>query len=115
MLQGSAPDGKLGYLASLTNGDTGLSAGIKDELDRVEGDCRVMLLFEGTTDPGNTSVFDLVAFAGIRVMHTELTGSLDFKELSVQRCDAVLTGAVGDLTEVIDEGTTVFTPLILID
>ena len=74
-----------------------------------------MLLFDTLGSPGNNAQFGISQMAGIRIMDVELTGQLEYKHLSVQVCDATLTGAVGDLDDQIDEGTTVFTPLILVD
>jgi hypothetical protein len=102
-------------LPRTTEGDTGLSAGIKDALEAVTGECRPVFLFDGLAEPGNTASFSLTTMAGVRVMYTELTGQLTFKHLAIQACDATLTGAVGDITEPITKSTTVFTPLILIE
>lgn len=102
-------------LPRTTEGDTGLSAGIKDALDAVTGECRPVFLFDGLSSPGNTATFSLTKMVGARVMHSELTGNLEFKHLAIQMCDATLTGGVGDITEPITKSTTVFTPLILIE
>lgn len=96
-------------------GDTGVSVGMKDELEDVLGQCRAVFLFDGLSNPGNTSQFHVVGMAGVRVMHVQLTGNLEFKHLAMQLCEATVSGAIGDLDEQIDEGTTVFTPLILVE
>jgi hypothetical protein len=96
-------------------GDTGISAGIKDDLDAVVGQCRAVFLFDTLSDPGNNAQFGLVGVAGVRVMHAELTGNVEFKHLKLQLCEATLVGGVGDYDEQIGEGTTVFTPLILVE
>jgi hypothetical protein len=66
-------------------------------------------------NPGDNAKFYLTDWAGIRIMDVQLTGSLEIKNLTLQFCNAVGTGAVGDITEEIGEHTTVFTPLILIE
>jgi hypothetical protein len=96
-------------------GDTGVSAGIKDELASIYGQCRAMLLFSHLERPGNNAIFDVVDMAGIRVMHVEMTGALDFKHLAVQLCQSTLGNSTPDIENPVDRDTTVFTPLILID
>jgi hypothetical protein len=102
-------------IPSTTTGDTGISAGIKDDLQAVIGECRAVLLFESVTSVGNTSTFSITRIMGVRLMHVELTGQLEYKHLRVQLCQMQLVGGVGDMTSQIGPGTTVFTPLILIE
>jgi hypothetical protein len=96
-------------------GDTGISAGIKDELDAIEGDCRAILLFSAVDDPGNNATFHLTGWVGIRIMDSQLTGALEFKNLSVQFCELTMIGGIPDYDDQIGPETTVFTPLILIE
>jgi hypothetical protein len=74
-----------------------------------------MLLFSHLERPGNNAIFDVVDMAGIRVMHVEMTGALDFKHLAVQLCQSTLGNSTPDIENPVDRDTTVFTPLILID
>jgi Flp pilus assembly protein TadG len=97
------------------DGETGVSAGFKDALDRNLGQCRVIALYSSVAAPGDNATFTLSGWAGIRIMDVQLTGSLEIKNLTLQFCNAVGTGAVADITEEIGEHTTVFTPLILIE
>ena len=99
----------------ITGGDTGLSVGIKSALDAVTGHCKAVFLTDEVTNPGNTATFSIVGMAGVRVMHSELTGALKFKHLSLQACDVTLEGGTGDYDDQIGVGDTVFTPLILIE
>lgn len=96
-------------------GDTGVSAGIKDELEDIYGECRSILLFTTVESPGNNAMFYVVDMAGIRVMQVEMSGSLDYKHLSIQLCKPTLGNATPGTGNVIGEGKTVFTPLILIE
>jgi hypothetical protein len=100
---------------STTGGDTGLSAGIKDDLAAIIGHCRVIVLFDDLRGVGNNTEFDIVEMAGVRVMDVKLTGKMDFKHLTIQRCDATLAGGIGNIDDQIGVNTTVFTPLILIE
>ncbi len=66
------------------NGDTGLSAAIKDDLASVIGLPRAIPLFSNVSGNGNNSMFDIVGFGGIRVMAVKLTGSMASKHVLVQ-------------------------------
>jgi len=80
----------------LLNGDTGLSAGIKDDLASVIGKPRAIPLFSTVAGPGNNAMFTIVGFAGIRILDVKLTGSMSSKKVIIQPAfivdDAVLTG-----------------------
>ena len=85
------PDGTL-----LLNGDTGLSAAIKDDLESIIGLPRAIPLFNEVSGPGNNSVFTVVGFGGIRIMDVKLTGPMNKKRVIIQPAfvvdDAVITG-----------------------
>jgi hypothetical protein len=108
------PGGQLSLPMSL-QGDTGVSAGIKDELESIYGQCRSMLLFSTVNFPGNNAQFEVIDLAGIRIMQVELTGKLEYKHLSVQICQSTLGNAIPDVGKPIGNDTTVFTPLVLIE
>jgi hypothetical protein len=71
-----------GYI--MMNGDTGLSAAVKDELEAVKGQPRSIPLFDQVSGPGNNCDFRVVGFAGIRVMHVKLTGAMSQKAVIIQ-------------------------------
>jgi len=73
------PDGTL-----ILNGDTGLSAGIKDDLTAIIGQGRAIPLFTTVVGPGNNANFTIVGWAGIRIMYVKLTGSMSGKKVIVQ-------------------------------
>lgn len=66
------------------NGDTGLSAGVKDELEAIKGQPRAIPLFSQVSGPGNNAVYTVVGFAGIRIMNVKLTGPMRHKRLIIQ-------------------------------
>lgn len=66
------------------NGDTGLSAGIKDDLAAIKGLPRAIPLFNRVTGNGNNSMFTIVGFAGIRIMNVKLTAAMSSKEVIIQ-------------------------------
>jgi Flp pilus assembly protein TadG len=84
------PDGTLQL-----NGDTGLSAAIKDDLEAILGLPRAIPLFSHVNGPGNNAMFTIVGFAGIRIMYVKLTGAMSGKKVIIQPAlvvdDAVLT------------------------
>lgn len=85
------PDGTLEL-----NGDTGLSASVKDDLEFIKGLPRSIPLFNAVSGNGNNSTYTVVGFAGIRIMYVKLTGSMSNKQVIVQPAivvdDAVITG-----------------------
>eukprot|EP00913_Durusdinium_trenchii_P008366 g7859.t1 len=56
------------------NGDTGLSAGIKDELEAIIGQPRAIPIFTTVSGPGNNAMYTIVRFVGIRILKVKLTG-----------------------------------------
>jgi hypothetical protein len=94
------------------NGDTGISAGVKDELESIIGDPRIIPIFRSVEGPGNNAIYTIVKFCGVRIMDVKLTGNMDQKRVTIQPCPIVSEGAVyGD-----DAGTSsmVFTPVTLV-
>ncbi|GMV96516.1 MAG: hypothetical protein AMXMBFR83_08810 [Phycisphaerae bacterium] len=85
------PDGTIAL-----NGDTGLSAAIKDDLESIKGQPRAIPLFSKVVGPGNNSTFTVVGFAGIRIVNVKLTGSMSSKQVLIQPAfvvdDTVITG-----------------------
>ena len=88
---------KLGSDGTLIlNGDTGLSAGIKDDLTSIIGMPRAIPIFTTVSGPGNNANFTVVGFVGIRIMYVKLTGSMSSKKVLIQPAvlidDAAQTG-----------------------
>jgi Flp pilus assembly protein TadG len=57
------------------NGDTGVSAGIKDDLASVKGKPRSMMLYSTVTGNGNNAMYTVVGFVGVRIVDVKLTGN----------------------------------------
>jgi hypothetical protein len=80
----------------MMNGDTGLSASIKDDLEAVKGQPRSIPLFDQVSGNGNNSFYRIVGFAGIRIMHVKLTGAMSQKAVIIQPAmvadDTAITG-----------------------
>ena len=90
---GSLEFGSEGYLD--LNGDTGISAGVKEELKAIRGRPRAIPLFSDVWDPGNNATFRIVAWAGIRIMHVRLIGAEDRRQVIVQPAFVVDDAAMG--------------------
>jgi Flp pilus assembly protein TadG len=86
------------------NGDTGISAGVKDELESIQGLRRIIPIFSQVTGPGNNASYTIVQFAGIRIMEVKLTGNQSGKRVMVQPANIVARGGIPSPTS----GTTAF-------
>ncbi len=83
------PDGTL-----LLNGDTGVSAGAKDQLASIIGLPRALPLFSTVTGTGGNSVYTITGFTGIRILSVKLTGSMPEKRVVVQPAFVVDAAAI---------------------
>lgn len=101
-------EGKL-YL----NGDTGISAGVKDELAAIRGQPRTIPIFTAVHGPGNNAVYTIEAWQGVRIMDVKLTGPMNQKHLTIQMAPSVGRGMIPSETA----GTShfVYSPAILIE
>jgi Flp pilus assembly protein TadG len=79
----------------LLNGDTGVSAGCKDDLAAIIGQPRIIPLYSSVSGPGNNATYTIVGFAGITVLEVVLTGSLSSKHITIQPCWCIDANALG--------------------
>ena len=89
------PGGKLSFDDNgklYLNGDTGISAGVKDELASIVGETRIIPIFSNVTGNGNNATYTIVKFCGVRVMYVKLTGSN--KQVLVQPALCVTKGGI---------------------
>lgn len=93
------------------NGDTGISAGVKDELDSIKGQPRLIPIFSQVDGPGNNAQYTIVHWAGIRIMEVKLTGSMNQKRVVVQPAPMVMPGGIASTDETSDY---VYTPVVLV-
>ncbi|MDP6445146.1 MAG: TadG family pilus assembly protein [Pirellulaceae bacterium] len=75
------------------NGDTGISAGVKDELEDIKGQPRVIPIFSDVNGNGNNATYTIVRFAGVRIMEVKLTGNKNQKRVIIQPATIVVKGA----------------------
>jgi hypothetical protein len=80
------------------NGDTGISAGVKDDLASIIGKPRIVPIFNQVSGPGNNATYTIVGFGGIRIMNVKLTGSPSSKKVVIQFAPVVSRGAIPSST-----------------
>jgi hypothetical protein len=76
------------------NGDTGISAGVKDELASIIGKPRIIPIFRSVVGPGNNSDYSICKFVGVRILDVKLTGSMSSKRVIIQPCNVVAKGGI---------------------
>lgn len=94
------------------NGDTGISAGIKDELEMIKGKPRAVPVFRTIEGPGNNAIYTIVGWAGVRIMEVKLTGQMSSKQVVIQPAPLVSQGAIHNSTT--GSSDLIFTPVQLV-
>jgi hypothetical protein len=94
------------------NGDPGLSAGIKDELETIKGQPRALPIFSAVSGPGNNAMYTIVKFVGVRIMFVQLTGKPTSKKVIIQ--PAPLVDATAVTGNQVIRNDTMFGPASLI-
>lgn len=94
------------------NGDTGISAGVKDELAAIIGQKRIIPLFTQVTGPGNNASYEITRLVGVRILHVKLTGPMSKKQLIIQPADVVSKGTIPNTTTT-QTSENVFSPVWL--
>jgi Flp pilus assembly protein TadG len=76
------------------NGDTGISAGVKDELASIIGETRIIPIFSQVSGNGNNANYTIVQWAGVRILNVKLTGPMSSKQLIVQPAPVIARNVV---------------------
>jgi hypothetical protein len=76
------------------NGDTGISAAVKDELESIIGQKRIIPIFNTVSNPGDNAIYNIVRWAGIRICEVKLTGAMKHKRVIVQPANVCVPGAI---------------------
>lgn len=84
------------------NGDTGISAGVFDELLSICGQVRVIPIFTNVTQNGNNAQYTITHWCGVRIMDVKLTGNMKKKHLTIQRARCVSKGIISGSTSTSD-------------
>jgi hypothetical protein len=106
-----AADGAL-YVPFYIGGDSGLSTTVKQEFDAIEGQSRIIPLYDVVIGTGNTSIYHIVAYAIVTIVQVDFTGNP--KKLWVQPALLMTNKATAatDLSGVVTYG--IYTPPKLI-
>jgi Flp pilus assembly protein TadG len=94
------------------NGDTGISAGVKDELAAIIGEPRVIPVFSTVVGPGNNAEYTIVKWIGVRVMAVKLTGSMSQKHVTIQAAPIIAQGVIPSPTP--GTSSSVYSPVALV-
>ena len=76
------------------NGDTGISAGVKDELASIIGETRIIPIFNDVQGPGNNADYTIIKWVGVRILDVKLTGPKNKKRLIVQPAPVAASGII---------------------
>ena len=95
----------------ILNGDTGISAGIKDELASIIGEPRMIPVFSTVQGPGNNAQFTIVKWVGIRVVSVKLTGPMHKKHVTIQPAPYISKGAIAGSA---GDSDYVYSPVVLV-
>jgi hypothetical protein len=80
------------------NGDTGISAAMKDALEAIKGKPRIIPIFRTFTENGNNAEYGIVKWVGVRILDVKLTGSNNTKRVIVQPANIVTRGGIPNET-----------------
>ncbi len=94
------------------NGDTGISAAIKAQLETIKGEPRVIPIFESVAGNGNNANYVITQFAGVRIMYVQLTGAMKNKRVIVQPAAMQIRGGIH--TDGDPKVHYVFSPVVLV-
>lgn len=93
------------------DGDTGISAGVKDELASIIGQTRVIPIFREVNGPGNNAIYTIVKWGGVRICDVKLTGPMNKKHLTIQPAPVASTGIIP--STVSGQSDYVYSPAVL--
>jgi Putative Tad-like Flp pilus-assembly len=112
-IQELGKDLKFSAAGSMTlNGDTGISAGVKDELASIIGQPRIIPIFSTVSGNGDNANYTIVKWVGVRILKVTLTGALAKKAVIIQPAPIISRNAVFS-TSAISTSDYVFSPVLL--
>lgn len=113
----AAHGGKLefGEDGTLTlNGDTGISAAVKTQLEIIKGEPRIIPIFSAVSGNGNNANYTIIKFVGIRVMEVKLTGKMNKKRVIVQPAPVTTPWGITDTTTSNTYSSNIYSPVRII-
>lgn len=110
------PNGELRFDKGpmIINGDTGISAGIKDDLAAIIGKPRAMPLFTSVSGPGNNAMYTIPKLVGVRIVYVKLTGSPTQKLVIVQPATFVSKQVITSTSQLVVPDS-IFSPVRLVE
>ena len=94
------------------NGDTGISAGVKDDLAAIKGLPRIIPIFSSVSGNGNNATYTIVKFVGVRITYVKLTGSMSSKQVIIQPAVCKTMGGIPSTGSV--TSTFVYSPVWIV-
>lgn len=76
------------------NGDTGISAGFKEELASIRGESKLIPIFRTVSGNGNNAMYEIVDWVGVTVVDVKLVGNP--KRVMVQPCTFASQAVIPD-------------------
>ena len=96
------------------NGDTGISAGVKDELATLIGKKRIIPIYTSVSGNGNNAMFTIVRWEGVRILDVKLTGKMSGKRVMIQPAKVLARNAKIDFTGT-HSSSHLVTPVMLVE
>lgn len=97
------------------NGDTGISAGIKDELATLIGKKRIIPIYTSVEGNGNNATYTIVRWEGVRILDVKLTGKKTAKRVIIQPAKVVARGTKIDYEGRYTPSTHLVTPVMIVE
>ncbi len=95
------------------NGDTGISAGVKDELASIIGQPRIIPIFSTVSGNGNNATYTIVKWVGVRILSVTLTGPMSKKAVMIQPAPILARNFVLNDSETVTSDY-VYSPVLLV-
>ena len=67
---------------------------MKDELESIKGEPRVIPIFREVHGNGNNAMYTIVGFAGVRILDVKLTGKMSGKRVTIQPANMIMKAPV---------------------
>ncbi|MFH1738941.1 MAG: pilus assembly protein TadG-related protein [bacterium] len=83
-----------GVFAKWLQGDTGVSTAIQSAVNDIKGEPRLIPLHRNYYGSGNNMMYEVVRFAGVRVVNVVMTGALEYRHIDVRPCQIITPDAV---------------------
>jgi hypothetical protein len=96
-------------------GDTGISAGLKEELATLIGKTRIIPIFTTVQGNGNNAVYTIVRFEGVRILSVRLTGPSRSKHVMIQPTKLVARNTIIDYSGTYTPSSHLVTPVMLVE